>query len=330
MTQPTTAGIGRPSAECLRNVQLSCQLLQRHESRFVDTFFHKVLEDVRWARELGPEQARPLCDGLARSVLWAGLSQDSDDLVGEAMREVGARYKQQGVPEQWYREFGKALLFAVRQMQPGEWGSLLSSDWVAYYMWLSEFIQVGELEMRAGETAARPGPGAGGAGIQSLGDVVQLLQSRYFPDNDRALATICTRVALRTGTDLRNPRPDQNTDPVAISNVLSTLLVLGYSLQSFSIEDASAPDSDWDDLDGADDPGGFGGVSGAGGLGGLGGAEGSGGPGGAGGPDGRLGDRPGPGSAPVGSGAIGGRSRALRRRVSRIIGLGRGSFGGGR
>lgn len=315
MTQPATAGIGRPSAECLRNIQLSCQLLQRHEGRFVDAFFHKVLEDVRWARELGPEQARPLCDGLARSVLWAGLSQDSDDLVGEAMREVGARYRQQGVPEQWYREFGKALLFAVRQMQPGEWGSLLSSDWVAYYLWLSEFIQAGELATRPGEAAARPGPGAAGAGIQSLDDVVQLLRSRYFPDNDRALATICTRVALRTGTDLRNPRPDQNTDPVTISNVLSTLLVLGYSLQSFSIEDASAPDSDWDDLVGVNDPGGVGeaGVMG-----------------GPGGPDGRIGDQPGPGSAPVGSGAVGGRSRALRRRVSRIIGLSRGSFGGGR
>ncbi|MEV0494010.1 hypothetical protein [Streptomyces atratus] len=63
------------------------------------------------------------------------------------------------------------------------------------------------------------------------------LRTRHFPGDERALAAICTRVALRTGADLRNPRPDQHTDPSVVHNVLRILLVLGYSLPSF------APDS---------------------------------------------------------------------------------------
>ncbi|WP_344669217.1 hypothetical protein [Catenulispora yoronensis] len=278
---------------------MSCQLLQRHENEFVDGFFRKVLEDVRWARELGPEQARPLADGLVRSVLWAGLSQDSDELIGATMRDVGARYQQQqGVPDEWYREFGKALLFAVRQMHPSDWGSLLSSDWVAYYMWLSEFIRLGALETQARHSssaqAVAPAP------IESLTDVVALLRTRYFPDNERALTTICTRVALRTGTDLRNPRADQHTDPVAIANVLSTLLVLGYSLQSFSIEDASEPD-EYSDYRQYGDHGQSG--------------------------DGQHGQH---GDDQDRSAPATGRSRVLRRRVSRIFGIGRGTSGGER
>lgn len=283
MTQPTAAGVDRPSAECIRNVQLSCQLLQRHEDAFADTFFRRVLEDVRWARELGEARTRLLSDGLARSVLWAGLSQDSDDLVAAAMREVGANYRRQGVPDGWHQEFGKSFLYAVRVTHPGEWGSLLSSDWVAYYMWLSEYIRAGALETSAGDSQS---PDAE-VRIESLGDVVGTLRSRFFPDNERALGAICTRVALRTGVDLRNPAADQDTDPGAISNVLSTLLVLGYSLQSFSIEDAAqAPAADPDDASAQ-------------------------------------------AALAAGSGTVAGRSRGLRRQISRIFGLGRSAINRG-
>jgi len=282
VTQPTAAGVDRPSAECIRNVQLSCQLLQRHEDAFADMFFQRVLEDVRWARELGEARARLLSDGLARSALWAGLSQDSDDLVGAAMREVGANYRRQGVPDGWYQEFGKSFLYAVRMTHPGEWGSLLSSDWVAYYLWLSEFIRAG-----ARETSPEVSQSVDAeVRIESLGDVVETLRSRYFPDNERALGAICTRVALRTGIDLRNPAADQEADPGAISNVLSTLLVLGYSLQSFSIEDAAqAPSVDADDASAA--------------------------------------------AQAAGSGSVAGRSRVLRRQISRIFGLGRSAINRG-
>jgi hypothetical protein len=255
-------GVAKPSAECVRSVQFSCQLVQRKEAEFAEQFFQSVYNDVRWVREMPQDQRRPLCDGLARSVLWAGLTQDSDDLIESALREVGARYKRDGLPEEWYREFGKSLLYALRHMHPSDWGPRLSSDWVAYYMWLCEFIRLGAINAPADGPGSRYSVGhpsdAGPAGvtvIESLGDIVAELRARYFQDNERSLAAICTRVALRTGTDLRNPRPDQNTDPVAIANVLSTLLVLGYSIKSFSI-DAATEDYREEAEAAASDPGG--------------------------------------------------------------------------
>jgi hemoglobin-like flavoprotein len=79
-----------------------------------------------------------------------------------------------------------------------------------------------------------PYPGNAGNpefGPQTLDDVLALLQSRFFSGNDRALGAILTRVALRTGADLRAPRPDQRDNPAVIANVLAVLQVMGYVVE---------------------------------------------------------------------------------------------------
>lgn len=253
------SGTGKPSPECVRSVQFSCQFVQRREDEFVDRFHRCVLDDVLWIQDIDPGGRRALCDGFARSVLWAGLAQDSDELIESALRQVGASHARHGAPEGWYRDFGKALLRALRRLHHGDWGPKLSSDWVSYYMWLSEFIQLGADDARSGgpdggtAVAGRPGADPRAVGedaVENLGEVLAVLRRRHFPGDERSLATICTRVALRTGVDLRDPRPDQYADPVAVANVLSILLVLGYPLQAFSIEDAAEADDDADDADG--------------------------------------------------------------------------------
>jgi hemoglobin-like flavoprotein len=66
----------------------------------------------------------------------------------------------------------------------------------------------------------------------SLDEVLELLRARYFAGNERALGAIVTRVALRTGVDLRAPRPDQRTNPAVIANVVAVLQVMGYVLRA--------------------------------------------------------------------------------------------------
>jgi hypothetical protein len=61
--------------------------------------------------------------------------------------------------------------------------------------------------------------------------VLDLLRSSYFTGNERALGAIVTRVALRTGADLRAPRPDQHTNSAVIANVIAVLHGMGYVVQ---------------------------------------------------------------------------------------------------
>jgi len=68
-------------------------------------------------------------------------------------------------------------------------------------------------------------------GPRTLDEVLDLLHSRFFLGNERALGAVLTRVALRTGADLRAPRPDQRGNPAVVANVMAVLQVMGYPVQ---------------------------------------------------------------------------------------------------
>jgi hemoglobin-like flavoprotein len=219
----------RPPAESLRSVQFSCQLLSRNQGWFIESFYESMVVRVPQVRAMPPRAGRPLCNRLAQSVLWAALTQDAPEAVEAALRQVGGGIQQQGFFDGWYRSFGAALLDTVRQIHKREWGSRLSSDWIAFYTWLSGNLRLGADAARSGFAPAldtvddQPGE-------QRLSEILAALRTRYFPADDRGLTTICTRVALRTGVDLYAPRPDHQADTAVVSRVLGTLLVLGFSL----------------------------------------------------------------------------------------------------
>ncbi|MFI1165478.1 hypothetical protein ACH4UM_18160 [Streptomyces sp. NPDC020801] len=233
----------RPTADTARSIQFSCQLLSRNEDEFFECFYQCMVEHVQKVRELTPPEGRPLCDALVRSVLWAALTQDAPEVVEATFHRIGAGYRHQGFRDDWYRSFGQALLQAARQTHRGGWDSRLSSNWVAYYTWLRENLSRGSAAAwsrpqydpspESDPAPAEWGGEAEGAPAKGLDEIFIALRIRYFPDDERGLAAICARVALRTGVNLRVPREDQKADPEAISAVLRALLVLGYSLWSF-------------------------------------------------------------------------------------------------
>jgi hypothetical protein len=255
-TEGLAYACARPPAESLRSVQFSCQLLSRNQVRFMDSFYESMVVLVPQVRELPPRAGRSLCNRLAQSVLWAALAHDAPETVEATLRQVGGGIQQQGFFDGWCWSFGAALLDTVRQIHKSEWGSRLSSDWIAFYTWLSGNLRLGADAARPGTDHAQPQPDPGpwqprrgtprddGSTLadvgtasdrpreQTLNGILAVLRSRHFPDDDRGLAAICTRVALRTGVDLRSPRPDQQTDAAVVSRVLSVLLVLGFSLSS--------------------------------------------------------------------------------------------------
>ena len=64
---------------------------------------------------------------------------------------------------------------------------------------------------------------------RTVPDVQRALRAK-LDDNELAFGSICARVVLRTGVNLRNPRPDHAQDPVAVGKVMSVLADMGYQL----------------------------------------------------------------------------------------------------
>ena len=54
--------------------------------------------------------------------------------------------------------------------------------------------------------------------------------TRHFNGNDLSVRPICTRLLLRTGVNLRDPRADQRSDAALLARVVSELAAMGISI----------------------------------------------------------------------------------------------------
>lgn len=71
---------------------------------------------------------------------------------------------------------------------------------------------------------------APGTAPATVGELLAQLEEKHLPGNAARLAPVCIRVMLRTGVDLRDPRPDQTNDPDLIASVRACLAEMGYPL----------------------------------------------------------------------------------------------------
>jgi hemoglobin-like flavoprotein len=260
---PGEGGVAaRPGPEVTAAVRQACRRLFAVEAEFVDSFYASLVSLVPVIRNSTPDQGRSLAEGLARSVLWAGLTDDPADVVEATCQSVGSEYHRQGFPPDGYHGAGHALLRSARSVYTAEWSSALSSGWVAYYAWLSAHLEAGarqdqqarqdaqeqqagregrarrEAQAEAQDQAQAPAQQPPPVRVRdtdgvpaTLDDVLQRLRILHFAGNERALGGVLTRIALRTGADLRAPRPDQRANPAVVANVTAVLQVMGYTLQ---------------------------------------------------------------------------------------------------
>lgn len=64
--------------------------------------------------------------------------------------------------------------------------------------------------------------------MKSLDDVQRALRTRVSSDD--ALKLLTTRVFLRTGVNLKQVRPEQNTDSVVVARVIGALAAFGHPI----------------------------------------------------------------------------------------------------
>ncbi len=154
-------------------------------------------------------------------MLWAATTPDPRDVVEQAIDRAGYEYFQQGFPEDGYLGAGHALLRAARDVYTDDWNSPLSSAFDAHFAWLSGHLARGARRAQQdGVQAPRVTPfGPAGTAPMNLAQILDRLRRGPLGANARALDGVLTRVARRTGADLRSPRPDQHANPSVVTNV---------------------------------------------------------------------------------------------------------------
>ena len=65
--------------------------------------------------------------------------------------------------------------------------------------------------------------------VATVTDAFEALKRELGP-NSLALGPICTRVMLRTGVNIKEPRPDQVRDAALVTKVLGALADMGHRL----------------------------------------------------------------------------------------------------
>lgn len=63
--------------------------------------------------------------------------------------------------------------------------------------------------------------------VASIADLAAMLERKT--GNPASVAAISTRLILRTGVNLRNPRPEQANDPAVVEKVRVALADMGFA-----------------------------------------------------------------------------------------------------
>ncbi|HET9655558.1 MAG TPA: hypothetical protein VFP72_09405 [Kineosporiaceae bacterium] len=205
-------------------MQFCCQRLLRIEADFTVAFHRSLGELAPNLPSVNGPGGRELSGALAHCLLWAALTRDDSASVERTVRDFAAEHRRRGFPDDAYAFLSHALLRSIRTVMSADWSSELSSGLVSYALWLQPCLQQGA-RGADGARAARPS----GNGEISLELLLDDLRSRHFTGEERALDAVCTRIMLRTGVDLRAPRPEQRQDPVVIAAVMKNLMLMGYA-----------------------------------------------------------------------------------------------------
>ena len=166
---------------------------------------------------------------LTQEVFAAATSTAPADALADRLALVGARLREGGFPVDGYQGAAHAVLRAARDTYPLDWDSSLSSAWVAWLAWAGDRMADGA-RATAGPAPAPVRPAAPLAVPATLGDVFEALRAGPFAGNPRALDSVATRIALRTGADIRYPRMDQQADADLVATVLAALSRMGYAV----------------------------------------------------------------------------------------------------
>lgn len=155
MTQD--APIGPPPLDpgLLRVIRASAGRLIDLEDAFVRQLQYELATLIPDSASLRAASGWAFCERMARTLLWAALTDQPPDVVAATLRELGARNWLDGFSETQYVSVAHALVRAVRDLSAEDWSASMSSAWISYFTWIKPLLILGARQAAARQAASR-------------------------------------------------------------------------------------------------------------------------------------------------------------------------------
>ena len=139
----------------LRVIRASADRLIELEDAFVSQLQYELATLIPDSARLRAAGGWAFCDRMARTLLWAAVTDQPPDVVADTLRQLGARNWLDGFSETQYVSVAHALVRAVRDLCSDDWSTSMSSAWITYFTWIKPYLMLGAQQAAGQQAAAR-------------------------------------------------------------------------------------------------------------------------------------------------------------------------------
>jgi hypothetical protein len=137
----------------LQVIRASADRLIGLEDEFIRQLQYELATLIPDSASLRAAGGWVFCERMARTLLWAAVTDQPPDVVADTLRELGARNWLDGFSEAQYVSLVHALVRAVRDLCADDWSTSMSSAWISYFTWIKPYLVLGAQQAAAQQTA---------------------------------------------------------------------------------------------------------------------------------------------------------------------------------
>ena len=139
----------------LQVIRASAGRLIELEDAFIRQLQYELATLIPDSASLRAAGGWAFCDRMARTLLWAAVTDQPPDIIADTLRQLGARNWLDGFSETQYVSVVHALVRAVRDLCADDWSTSMSSAWISYFTWIKPYLMLGAEQAAAQQAAAR-------------------------------------------------------------------------------------------------------------------------------------------------------------------------------
>jgi hypothetical protein len=194
----------------LRVIRASADRLIQLEDAFTGQLQYELATLIPDSASLRTAGGWAFCDRMARTLLWAAVTDQPPDVVADILRQLGARNWLDGFSETQYVSVAHALVRAVRDLCADDWSTSMSSAWITYFTWIRPYLMLGAQQAAAQQAADRKAASQQAA-VQHAINLAQTAEEDSFGGHPPAPAG---DEDLEAAADLLEDDDDEDAGPV--------------------------------------------------------------------------------------------------------------------